>query len=108
MTYVKEAEKLAHGLIQGYLGPDHKVRDMQSFFVPWRRHSWLRTKRGLDRLCRRGKFHDALSEADMLPPTTRRVSSQLSTHSAPSLEGLFVVCYCKRCLAQSSIYSPPM
>jgi hypothetical protein len=32
MTYVKEAEKLAHGLIQGYLGPDHKVRDMQSFY----------------------------------------------------------------------------
>jgi hypothetical protein len=27
-----EAEQIAHGLIQGYLGPDHKVIDMQSFY----------------------------------------------------------------------------
>jgi hypothetical protein len=24
---------LAHGLIQGYLGPDHKVTDMERFFT---------------------------------------------------------------------------
>jgi hypothetical protein len=27
-----EAEQIAHGLIQSYLGPDHKVIDMQSFY----------------------------------------------------------------------------
>jgi hypothetical protein len=27
-----EAEQIAHGLIQSYLGPDHKVMDMQSFY----------------------------------------------------------------------------
>jgi hypothetical protein len=27
-----EAQQIAHGLIQGYLGPDHKVIDMQSFY----------------------------------------------------------------------------
>ena len=27
-----EAEQIAHGLIQSYLGPDHKVIDIQSFY----------------------------------------------------------------------------
>ena len=27
-----EAEKIVHVLIQSYLGPDHKVMDMQSFY----------------------------------------------------------------------------
>ena len=27
-----EAQQIAHGLIQGYIGPDHKVMDMQSFY----------------------------------------------------------------------------
>ena len=27
-----EAHAKAHALIQGYLGPDHKVRDMQAFY----------------------------------------------------------------------------
>jgi hypothetical protein len=27
-----EARVTAHGLIQGYLGPDHKVTNMQSFY----------------------------------------------------------------------------
>jgi hypothetical protein len=27
-----EARATAHGLIQGYLGPDHKVTNMQSFY----------------------------------------------------------------------------
>jgi hypothetical protein len=27
-----QAEQIAHGLIQGYIGPDHRVIDMQSFF----------------------------------------------------------------------------
>ena len=31
MTY-KEAEQIAHGLIQGYIGPDHQVMDMSSFY----------------------------------------------------------------------------
>jgi len=30
MTY-KEAQQIAHGLIQGYIGPDHRVTDMRSF-----------------------------------------------------------------------------
>jgi hypothetical protein len=29
---LQEAEHIAHGLIQGYIGPDHKVVDMRSFF----------------------------------------------------------------------------
>jgi hypothetical protein len=28
----KEAQEIAHGLIQGYVGPDHKVMDMQSLY----------------------------------------------------------------------------
>jgi hypothetical protein len=28
----KEAEQIARGLIQGYIGPDHKVMDMKAFF----------------------------------------------------------------------------
>ena len=28
----KEAAQNAHGLIQGFIGPDHRVMDMQSFF----------------------------------------------------------------------------
>jgi hypothetical protein len=28
----KEAQQIAHGLIQGYIGPDHRVMDMQSFY----------------------------------------------------------------------------
>ena len=31
MTY-KKAQQIAHGLIQSYIGPDHRVMDMQSFF----------------------------------------------------------------------------
>jgi hypothetical protein len=31
MTY-KEAQQIAHGLIQSYLGPDHRVIDIPSFF----------------------------------------------------------------------------
>jgi hypothetical protein len=31
MTH-KEAQQIAHGLIQGYVGPDHRVMDMPSFF----------------------------------------------------------------------------
>lgn len=27
-----DAEKIAHGIIQGYIGPDHKVTDMGGFF----------------------------------------------------------------------------
>jgi hypothetical protein len=27
-----EARQVANGLIQGYIGPDHKVMDMQSFY----------------------------------------------------------------------------
>jgi hypothetical protein len=29
---VKDAQQIAHGLIQGYIGPDHRVMDMQSFY----------------------------------------------------------------------------
>lgn len=28
----QDAKATAHGLIQGYLGPDHKVRDMCQFY----------------------------------------------------------------------------
>jgi len=28
----KEAQEIAHGLVQGYIGPDHRVMDMRSFF----------------------------------------------------------------------------
>jgi hypothetical protein len=31
MTH-KEAQQIAHELIQGYIGPDHRVMDMQNFF----------------------------------------------------------------------------
>ena len=27
-----EARQIAHGLVQGYIGPDHKVLDMPSFY----------------------------------------------------------------------------
>ena len=29
---IEDAKKIAHGLIQGYIGPDHRVMDMRSFF----------------------------------------------------------------------------
>ena len=29
---VKDAQQLAHRLIQGYIGPDHRVMDMQNFY----------------------------------------------------------------------------
>jgi hypothetical protein len=28
----KQAEQIAQGLIQGFIGPDHRVVDMKSFF----------------------------------------------------------------------------
>ena|SRR5262245_5502555 len=28
----EDAQKIAHGLIQGYIGPEHKVTDMGGFF----------------------------------------------------------------------------
>jgi hypothetical protein len=28
----REAQQIAHGLIQSYVGPDHKVIDMKAFF----------------------------------------------------------------------------
>jgi hypothetical protein len=28
----EKAREIAHGLIQGYIGPDHKVIDMRAFF----------------------------------------------------------------------------
>ena len=31
MTY-KDAGQVAHGLIQAYIGPDHRVMDMASFY----------------------------------------------------------------------------
>ena len=32
MQFKTKAEQIAHGLIQGYIGPDHKVIDMRTFF----------------------------------------------------------------------------
>ena len=32
MQFKTKAEQIAHGLIQSYIGPDHKVIDMPSFF----------------------------------------------------------------------------
>ena len=32
MTDDDTAREIAHGLIQGYIGPDHKVIDMKVFF----------------------------------------------------------------------------
>jgi hypothetical protein len=29
---LRDAQQIAHGLIQGYIGADHKVMDMQSFY----------------------------------------------------------------------------
>ena len=29
---VDDAKKIAHGLIQGYIGPDYRVLDMASFY----------------------------------------------------------------------------
>ena len=29
---LKDAQQIAHGPIQGYIGPDHRVMDMQSFY----------------------------------------------------------------------------
>ena len=29
---LKDAQEIAHGLIQGYIGPDHRVMDMQTFY----------------------------------------------------------------------------
>ena len=28
----EDAQKIAHGIVQGYIGPDHKVTDMGGFF----------------------------------------------------------------------------
>jgi hypothetical protein len=28
----KDAQQIAHGLIQGYIGPDHRVTNMESFY----------------------------------------------------------------------------
>jgi hypothetical protein len=28
---LKEAQQIAHGLMQGYIGPDHRVMDMPMF-----------------------------------------------------------------------------
>jgi hypothetical protein len=28
----KEVQQIAHGLIQGYIGPDHRVMQMESFY----------------------------------------------------------------------------
>ena len=33
MQFKTRAEQIAHGIIQSYIGPDHKVIDMQSFYV---------------------------------------------------------------------------
>jgi hypothetical protein len=32
MQFKTKAEQIAHGLSQSYIGPDHKVIDMQSFY----------------------------------------------------------------------------
>ena len=32
MTDEDKAREIAHALIQGYIGPDHKVIDMKAFF----------------------------------------------------------------------------
>lgn len=32
MQFKTKAEQIAHGLIQSYIGPDHKVIDMRGFF----------------------------------------------------------------------------
>jgi hypothetical protein len=32
MQFKTKSEQIAHGLIQSYIGPDHKVIDMPSFF----------------------------------------------------------------------------
>jgi hypothetical protein len=29
---LKEAQQIAHGMIQGFIGPDHRVMDMPSFY----------------------------------------------------------------------------
>jgi hypothetical protein len=29
---LRDAQQIAHGLIQGYVGPDHRVIDMPSFY----------------------------------------------------------------------------
>jgi hypothetical protein len=29
----EKAREIAHGLIQGYIGPDHKVIDMKAFYA---------------------------------------------------------------------------
>ena len=29
---IDDAKQIAHGLIQGYIGPDHRVMDMPSFY----------------------------------------------------------------------------
>ena len=33
MQFGTKAEQIAHGLIQSYIGPDHKVIDMRNFFA---------------------------------------------------------------------------
>jgi hypothetical protein len=32
MQFKTKSEQIAHGLIQDYIGPDHRVLDMRSFF----------------------------------------------------------------------------
>ena len=29
---LRDAQQITHGLIHGYIGPDHRVMDMQSFY----------------------------------------------------------------------------
>ena len=45
---IEDAKKIAHGLIQGYIGPDHKVNDMRaSTALSCRRFKRLTRKAGM-------------------------------------------------------------
>ena len=39
MQYKTKAEQIAHGLIQSYIGPDHKVIDMRGLLWGTRRRA---------------------------------------------------------------------
>jgi hypothetical protein len=61
---IEDAKKIAHGLIQGYIGPDHRVMDMPGF-TP------LSCKR----------FKPPTTKAGMIAPKRQRTDEAISAGS---------------------------
>jgi hypothetical protein len=57
---LKEAQQIAHGMIQGFIGPDHRVMDMPSFYGALVQALLAAPRAGLEGSRRRGKADQAL------------------------------------------------